>query len=234
MAQKTKDNRSFILICVTLSVLILFLIITLMLVMRAVGQKSPASVTVTDTKADEPTAVITTTEPKSETDKPITDAPVTEPVTKPVTEPVIVTEPVTTEGPKVPVVPVDTEPASSGGFYSDNEQKLKLYVEWNSTRNESGDKADIRIKVYVQCYSLDVGARIDNKITVNGKSYGFVTQKINEHYSKPTKILLADKTVSVDLTDNDAVELSASWNFKGVYSDVQIDYLEASDVVVIK
>ena len=201
----------------------------------ATTTEKPAE-TETSTGIDESKPATETATEAPKTDKPITDAPVTDaPVTDaPVTEPVTVTEPQTTESAKEPVVPVVREPESSGSFYSTNEQKIKLFVEWNSVRSESGDSADLNVKVYIECYSLEVGARTDNKITVNGKSYSFETPKTDEHFSSPTKVLLADKTVSVDLTDGNTVSLDVSWNFKGSYSGVEIDYIEASDVIVIK
>ena len=192
-------------------------------------------------KTDKPATTPTSEEPKTDkpattpkSEEPKTDKPVTE---APVTTPVIVTEPRTTEStkePVVPVVPVVREPESSGSFYSTNDQKIKLFVEWNSVRSESGDSADLNVKVYIVCYSIQVGSRTDNKITVNGKSYSFSTPKINEQFGSQSKILIADETVSVDLSDGNTVSLGASWNFKGSYSGVQIDYLEASDVIAIK
>lgn len=202
------------------------------------GQTVPETATqsVSPTTTGQPVPVITTTAEDTKTGAPITDRP----ETATVTEPIIITSTDTSEEPVVPVVPDvpdvpdDREPASSGSFYSQNDQKLKLYVEWSSKRNESGDSAEMHVKVYIECYSINVGARNKNNITINGKSYTFSTPKINEHFEKKSKIQIADKTYNVDLTDTDIVSLSATWNFKGTYSGVPVENITASDVFAVK
>ena len=125
--------------------------------------------------------------------------------------------------------------ALSGSFSNYPVSKFGLYCEWNGSQSVTGNYTNITLKVYLQFYTLAVGARNDSTISINGTSETYTAAAINDMSSTSWhKVLLKSKTVTVyhnsDGTKNN-VALSASWRFSGTYSGVSIGTITASTTV---
>lgn len=125
--------------------------------------------------------------------------------------------------------------ALSGSFSNYPTGKFGLYCEWSGSQSVTGNYTNVTLKVYLQFYTISVGARSDSTISINGTSETYTAAAINDMSSTSWhKVLLKSKTVTVyhnsDGTKNN-VALSASWRFSGTYSGVSIGTITASTTV---
>lgn len=125
--------------------------------------------------------------------------------------------------------------ALSGSFSNYPTGKFGLYCEWTGSQSVTGNYTNVTLNVYLQFYTISVGARSDSTISINGTSETYTAAAINDMSSTSWhKVLLKSKTVTVyhnsDGTKN-GVALSASWRFSGTYSGVSIGTITASTTV---
>ena len=126
--------------------------------------------------------------------------------------------------------------ALSGTFQSYPVSSFGLYCEWSGTQSITGNYTDVTLKVYLSYYTLDVGARSDSTISINGVSETYTVPAIEDYSSGWKKKLLKTKTVRVNHNANgtkSGVTLSASWRFSGTYSGVSIGTITASTTVTL-
>lgn len=125
--------------------------------------------------------------------------------------------------------------ALSGSFYKYPTSKFGLYCEWSGSQSITGNYTDVTLKVYLQFYTLAVGARSDSTISINGESETYTAPAINDMSSTSWHLVhLKTKTVRVYHNSNGTktgVSLSASWRFSGTYSGVSIGTITASTTV---
>lgn len=126
--------------------------------------------------------------------------------------------------------------ALSGTFQNYPVSSFGLYCEWSGTQSITGNYTDVTLKVYLSYYTLDVGARSDSTISINGVSETYTVPAIEDYSSGWKKKLLKTKTVRVNHNANgtkSGVALSASWRFSGTYSGVSIGTITASTSVTL-
>ena len=126
--------------------------------------------------------------------------------------------------------------ALSGTFQNYPVSSFDLYCEWSGTQSITGNYTDVTLKVYLSYYTLDVGARSDSTISINGVSETYTVPAIEDYSSGWKKKLLKTKTVRVNHNANgtkSGVALSASWRFSGTYSGVSIGTITASTTVTL-
>lgn len=126
--------------------------------------------------------------------------------------------------------------ALSGTFQNYPVSSFGLYCEWSGTQSITGNYTDVSLKVYLSYYTLDVGARSDSTISINGVSETYTVPAIEDYSSGWKKKLLKTKTVRVNHNANgtkSGVALSASWRFSGTYSGVSIGTITASTTVTL-
>ena len=126
--------------------------------------------------------------------------------------------------------------ALSGTFQSYPVSSFGLYCEWSGTQSITGNYTDVTLKVYLSYYTLDVGARSDSTISINGVSETYTVPAIEDYSSGWKKKLLKTKTVRVNHNANgtkSGVALSTSWRFSGTYSGVSIGTITASITVTL-
>ena len=126
--------------------------------------------------------------------------------------------------------------ALSGTFQNYSVSSFGLYCEWSGTQSITGNYTDVTLKVYLSYYTLDVGARSDSTISINGVSETYTVPAIEDYSSGWKKKLLKTKTVRVNHNANgtkSGVALSASWRFSGTYSGVSIGTITASTTVTL-
>ncbi len=125
--------------------------------------------------------------------------------------------------------------ALSGSFSNYPTSKFGLYCEWSGSQSITGNYTDVTLNVYLQFYTLAVGARADSTISINGESETYTAPAINDMSSKSWHLVhLKSKTVRVYHNSNGTktgVALSASWRFSGTYSGVSIGTITASTTV---
>ena len=130
--------------------------------------------------------------------------------------------------------------ALSGSFSSYPVGNFGLYCTWEATQNIPGYYSNVTVKVYVQHYSITVGARKDSTIKCVGSPHPNITvYYVASDLSFPsgtplTKTLIGSYTFKVD-HDRDKAEktlsLSASWNFNGTYSGTYVGTITASTTI---
>lgn len=126
--------------------------------------------------------------------------------------------------------------ALSGTFQNYPVSSFGLYCEWSGTQSITGNYTDVTLKVYLSYYTLDVGARSDSTISINGVSETYTVPAIEDYSSGWKKKLLKTKTVRVSHNADgtkSGVALSASWRFSGTYSGVSIGTITASTTVTL-
>ena len=126
--------------------------------------------------------------------------------------------------------------ALSGTFQNYPVSSFGLYCEWSGTQSITGNYTDVTLKVYLSYYTLEVGARSDSTISINGVSKTYTAPAIDDYSSGWKKKLLKTKTVRVSHNADgtkSGVALSASWRFSGTYSGVSIGTITASTTVTL-
>lgn len=126
--------------------------------------------------------------------------------------------------------------ALSGTFQNYPVSSFGLYCEWSGTQSITGNYTDVTLKVYLSYYTLEVGARSDSTISINGVGETYTAPAIDDYSSGWKKKLLKTKTVRVNHNANgtkSGVALSASWRFSGTYSGVSIGTITASTTVTL-
>lgn len=126
--------------------------------------------------------------------------------------------------------------ALSGTFQNYPVSSFGLYCEWSGAQSVTGNYTDVTLKVYLSYYTLDVGARSDSTISINGVSETYTVPAIEDYSSSWKKKLLKTKTVRVSHNADgtkSGVALSASWRFSGTYSGVSIGTITASTTVTL-
>lgn len=126
--------------------------------------------------------------------------------------------------------------ALSGTFQNYPVSSFGLYCEWSGAQSVTGNYTDVTLKVYLSYYTLDVGARSDSTISINGVSETYTVPAIEDYSSGWKKKLLKTKTVRVSHNADgtkSGVALSASWRFSGIYSGVSVGTITASTTVTL-
>ena len=126
--------------------------------------------------------------------------------------------------------------ALSGTFQKYPVSSFGLYCEWSGTQSITGNYTDVTLKVYLSYYTLEVDARSDSTISINGVSETYTAPAIDDYSSGWKKKLLKTKTVRVSHNADgtkSGVVLSASWRFSGTYSGVSIGTITASTTVTL-
>lgn len=126
--------------------------------------------------------------------------------------------------------------ALSGTFQNYPVSSFGLYCEWSGAQSVTGNYTDVTLKVYLSYYTLDVGARSDSTISINGVSETYTVPAIEDYSSGWKKKLLKAKTVRVSHNADgtkSGVALSASWRFSGTYSGVSVGTITASTTVTL-
>lgn len=124
--------------------------------------------------------------------------------------------------------------ALSGSFYKYATGNFGLYCEWSGSQSAVGNYTDVTLKVYLSYYNLDVSARKDSKVTINGVSETYTAPAISDYSSGWKKKLIKTKTVTVNHDANGkktGVSLSASWRYGGTMSGVRVDTITASTTI---
>lgn len=126
--------------------------------------------------------------------------------------------------------------ALSGTFQNYPVSSFGLYCEWSGVQSVTGNYTDVTLKVYLSYYTLEVGARSDSTISINGVSETYTAPTIDDYSSGWKKKLLKTKTVRVSHNADgtkSGVALSASWRFSGTYSGVSVGTITASTTVTL-
>ena len=126
--------------------------------------------------------------------------------------------------------------ALSGTFQNYPVSSFGLYCEWSGVQSVTGNYTDVTLKVYLSYYTLEVGARSDSTISINGVSETYTAPAIDDYSSGWKKKLLKTKTVRVSHNADgtkSGVALSASWRFSGTYSGVSVGTITASTTVTL-
>ena len=126
--------------------------------------------------------------------------------------------------------------ALSGTFQNYPVSSFGLYCEWSGAQSITGNYTDVTLKVYLSYYTLEVGARSDSTISINGVSETYTAPAVDDYSSGWKKKLLKTKTVRVSHNADgtkSGVVLSASWRFSGTYSGVSIGTITASTTVTL-
>ena len=150
----------------------------------------------------------------------------TELQTEPETEPITTPAPETTEPVTTPVP--ETEAPIIGSFSSNTDTNLELVVDYCIERMSPTSRR-VQIVITLHHYQLYCGARTSGcSLTVDGNTVKYSTDPIS--FDGPGENITVLYTYETYVS-NEPFEISASWLFNGVYSNTEIDTLEASDTV---
>lgn len=193
-----------------------------------VNTHTPSS-TPSTTTAPQTTNPPTTSAPKpTTTTVPVTDTPKPTTTTAPVTNAPVTDAPVTDE-PKPPET--TQQPAcATGTINGDEVGALSIHADYAVLENSSeSSTAKVRFTVYIYCYSIQLGARSDNYMTVNGQIRSSLeTAAIYLPSGTPkTRTVLYDTVLEIEKTDGGQTipfDVEFYWHFKGSYSGVAAEW----------
>lgn len=146
-------------------------------------------------------------------------------------------------GPNIPLEDIETVKNSdgsivrSGAFRDNGDAKIHLVIKWEAKyASEDATTATLTVQVYLQSYSIKIASRDNNTLSINGNSTVFKTEGI--YYSNNDMHLTPLTVRTVTITKDSAaynteVELDATWNCKGTYSGVQIDWLMVAGTIEV-
>ena len=123
--------------------------------------------------------------------------------------------------------------ALSDSFSSYPTQQFGLYCEWSASQNAYENYSSVTLDVYLSYYAIDVSAKANSTISINGNTETYTTPAIRDYSSGWKKRHLKSKTVKVehDGNGNATINLSASWPFNGIYSGVSVGTITATSSV---
>ena len=124
--------------------------------------------------------------------------------------------------------------ALNGEFSNYPVTGLGLYCTWSATQNIVGNYSDVTLNVYLYYYTIDVGARSDSTISINGVSETYTAPSITDYAPGYKTRLLKIKTLRVNHNSDGSknnVPLSAYWRFSGVYSGTSVGGITASTTI---
>lgn len=147
--------------------------------------------------------------------------------------------PVPTESPvfeeKEPVVPTpepeETPVAmANGSFSSSTGTGLNMKVVWESFYDADGS-IKLRVEVYAVHYSFNTSA-LYNAVTVSvgGQSCAISSAEVSYDGNEQTESLLGSCTLDAPIG---GAEMSVVWNYKGSYSGVELETIEATGYVYV-
>ena len=119
---------------------------------------------------------------------------------------------------------------ATGSFASNSGTKLNILVSW-SAFDIGGGLRKLEITVSSTSYSLDSASLVNGvELAVNGAHYTANSAAVSYHGNSLVTSPLASFTVQVPAG---AVNLSATWNFRGSYSGVALESITASGTATI-
>lgn len=122
-----------------------------------------------------------------------------------------------------------------GSFKTDSGSYLNLRIDWAVEQSDATETADVTAKVYLDCYSIFVGARTNNTVSINGSKKIFETPAMQYEDNTFHSILLTEYTTTVQHISGIATEcvIKADWTFNGIYGGKEIGVLEVEKTLVI-
>lgn len=121
----------------------------------------------------------------------------------------------------------------SNYFISGNDY-YALIVDWSSTPTTSSNSSVVKATVKLKVYSLNINARTDNYVTINGKTYYFDSAAINR--SSPGTITLGTVTSSAIAHNSDgskSITIKAGFKLQATISGTYYGTVTASKSVTL-
>lgn len=123
----------------------------------------------------------------------------------------------------------------SGAFKSDSGTQLNLGVEWSVvSKNDEELLVSVTVKLYH--FSIGIGPR-HGTVAVGDQRDGFLSAALEleavEDYITSTVLHTSSFTIPCALGESLELPISASWDYNGSYSRVDIKTIETSDTIVI-
>ena len=162
-----------------------------------------------------------------------TDSPKPSPSEEPSPEPSIKPSPTPTPTPTQNPTPVP-EIVASGSFMSDTGTKLNLLTDWSAVSAEDG-KVLVTIKLYVESYTLHVNSIPGGAVVkIGDQSFTLTSKAVDcDSDSAPVKTEIASAQTTLSQAPDGLLDIpvSATWYFKGTYSEQEFESIEASGVI---
>lgn len=119
---------------------------------------------------------------------------------------------------------------AEGRFSSDSSARLRLLLDYTRTAGTDGTDS-LKLTVLLSSYSLEVSERQNlGRLTCGQESVTFSTDRMTiTDNTRVTETVLFSHTVKVP--SGEAVGVSASWLFNGVYAGVELGELTVSGTV---
>lgn len=120
--------------------------------------------------------------------------------------------------------------SAAGSFKSTNDNYLKLRVDWETDYTSENDFVTVTAKVYLEHYSIFIGARNNGSVSINGEAITFSTPAINQEANTKKTPLIATHTVQIPYKPGETInaDIYAKWHVSGIFNGKKIDWLEVS------
>ena len=123
----------------------------------------------------------------------------------------------------------------TGEFSSDTETALNVVVKWSANQNQDTFYT-ISVQFYLECYSLSVGPRDYNTMTVKTskeeKEYTFATGDIDKEEDEFSEIYLGKTAFSVPESEfRNGVAVTVEWPYWGTYSEKEIEIIKVEGTI---
>ncbi len=121
----------------------------------------------------------------------------------------------------------------SGTFETVYSKSCRFAVDY-TVKSAAQGKAELTLKVILDCYDVSVSARPDmGKITVGDKTYNFSTEKIEHLDGKRHQITLTELKTELERGEKLDINVSVSWAYNGVYSEEKIENMTAGGSISV-
>ena len=112
---------------------------------------------------------------------------------------------------------------------------LKLSIEWTAEQNSSDDHAKLTVNLYVNFDDMNVTARKNNTLTVNGQTKTFDSGNIRGSSSKTQKKLLTTQEFEVLRKPGESVnyKVEATWNFNGKTPSGMLETIDFYEIITL-
>ncbi|MBR5429335.1 MAG: hypothetical protein IK116_02280, partial [Firmicutes bacterium] len=126
-----------------------------------------------------------------------------------------------------------SEELGSGSFRSDTGQYIDIRADW-SARTVSNNRVEVDVTVYLESYSIRLGASEDAvNINLGGEYASLSTPAVQYDGNRLLVTQLASKTFRLDLPQDssNSYHLEVVYNFGGTYGGVAIPAIECGGVI---
>lgn len=123
----------------------------------------------------------------------------------------------------------------SGTIKSSDNTLIKLHIAWEAVQVKENQFADLKLTVFVDCYSIVISPRNNCVLIIDGEEIEFSSPKLENNKDNLSSLeIYSTKKQILNAADNaSTVNVTAKFYFGGTYGGIAINWLEVSGEIVL-